>query len=162
MPESRVKKSDRRSCLRADLKSTFRKVTGWSSTKRTERTFFLVHLVQSPNSFLFHALHRTDPDFIDQTLLLLSDIAAARRKLVPPVVCGRRNKAQTPMPLDYPFNLILTSATIPAALATHLEAHHPKMTRLVSPTATPSFHAPRARILPSQFWQQKRKGPQEN
>lgn len=37
------------------------------------------------------------------------------------------------MPFDYPFNLILTSATIPAALATHLEAHHPKMTRLVSP-----------------------------
>lgn len=37
------------------------------------------------------------------------------------------------MPLDYPFNLVLTSATIPAALATHLEAHHPTMTRLVSP-----------------------------
>lgn len=37
------------------------------------------------------------------------------------------------MPFEYPFNLVLTSATIPAALATHLEAHHPKMTRLVSP-----------------------------
>ena len=37
------------------------------------------------------------------------------------------------MPFDYPFNLVLTSATIPAALAAHLEAHHPTMTRLVSP-----------------------------
>jgi ATP-dependent RNA helicase MRH4, mitochondrial len=37
------------------------------------------------------------------------------------------------MPLNYPFHLILTSATIPAALAAHLEAHHPTMTRLVSP-----------------------------
>ena len=37
------------------------------------------------------------------------------------------------MLFDYPFNLVLTSATIPAALATHLEAHHPTMTRLVSP-----------------------------
>lgn len=74
-----------------------------------------------------------DPDFIDQTLLLLSDIAAARGKPVPAVVRENRNKSQALMPLDYPFNLVLTSATIPAALATHLEAHHPKMTRLVSP-----------------------------
>jgi ATP-dependent RNA helicase MRH4, mitochondrial len=37
------------------------------------------------------------------------------------------------MPLDYPFNFVLTSATIPAALAAHLDTHHPKMTRLVSP-----------------------------
>jgi ATP-dependent RNA helicase MRH4, mitochondrial len=37
------------------------------------------------------------------------------------------------MPFDYPFNLVLTSATIPAALATHLEARHPTTTRLVSP-----------------------------
>ncbi|KAF8502666.1 hypothetical protein F5888DRAFT_1904274 [Russula emetica] len=71
-----------------------------------------------------------DPDFIDQTLLLLSDIAAARGKPVPGVVRDNRNKSQAPMPFDYPFNLVLTSATI---LATHLEAYHPKMTRLVSP-----------------------------
>ncbi|KAI0280873.1 P-loop containing nucleoside triphosphate hydrolase protein [Russula aff. rugulosa BPL654] len=74
-----------------------------------------------------------DPDFIDQTLLLLSDIAAARGKPVPAVVRDNRNKSQAPIPFDYPFNLVLTSATIPAALATHLEAHHPNMTRLVSP-----------------------------
>jgi ATP-dependent RNA helicase MRH4 len=81
----------------------------------------------------FLYLHRTDPDFIDQTLLLLSDIAAARGKPVPAVVRDNRNKSQAPMPFDYPFNFVLTSATIPAALATHLEAHHPKMIRLVSP-----------------------------
>ena len=81
----------------------------------------------------FYISLRTDPDFIDQTLLLLSDIAAARGKPVPAIVRDKRNKSQAPTPFDYPFNLILTSATIPAALATHLEAHHPKMTRLVSP-----------------------------
>ena len=37
------------------------------------------------------------------------------------------------MSFDYPFNLVLTSATIPAALATHLEAHHPTMSPLTSP-----------------------------
>jgi ATP-dependent RNA helicase MRH4 len=78
-------------------------------------------------------LHRTDPDFIDQTLLILSDISAARGKPVPVVIRDNRNKSQAPVPFDYPFNLVLTSATIPASLATHLEAHHPKMTRLVSP-----------------------------
>jgi ATP-dependent RNA helicase MRH4 len=81
----------------------------------------------------FSYLHRTDPDFIDQTLLLLSDIAAARGKPVPAAVRDKKNKSQAPIPFDYPFNLVLTSATIPAALATHLEARHPKMTRLVSP-----------------------------
>src|SRR6266403_202691 len=85
----------------------------------------------------FLYLHRTDPGFIDQTLLILSDIAAARGKPLPAVVRDNRNKSQAPsqapMPFYYPFNLVLTSATIPAALATHLEAHHPKMTRLVSP-----------------------------
>ncbi|KAI0298761.1 P-loop containing nucleoside triphosphate hydrolase protein [Multifurca ochricompacta] len=72
-----------------------------------------------------------DPDFIDQTLLLLSDVAAARGKPVP--IISRENKTQAPMLLDYPFHFVLTSATIPAALAAHLDAHHPSMTRLVSP-----------------------------
>ncbi|KAH8999892.1 P-loop containing nucleoside triphosphate hydrolase protein [Lactarius hatsudake] len=71
---------------------------------------------------------RIDPDFIDQTLLLLSDVAAARGKPVPP-----KPQASPATPLDYPFNFVLTSATIPAALATHLDAHHPDTTRLVSP-----------------------------
>lgn len=84
-------------------------------------------------SYFFLYLRRTDPDFIDQTLLLLSNIAAARGKPVPAVVRNSKNKSQGPMPFDYPFNFVLTSATIPAALATHLEARHPTMTRLVSP-----------------------------
>jgi ATP-dependent RNA helicase MRH4 len=95
--------------------------------------FFLVRLPRSLYAPLFYICHRTDPDFIDQTLLLLSDIAAARGKPVPAVVRDNRNKSQAPTPFDYPFNFVLTSATIPAALATHLEAHHPRMTRLVSP-----------------------------
>jgi ATP-dependent RNA helicase MRH4 len=57
-------------------------------------------------------------------MLLLSDVAAARSKPVPA-------KSQA-SPLDYPFNFILTSATIPAVLAAHLDAHHPHTTRLVS------------------------------
>jgi ATP-dependent RNA helicase MRH4 len=92
---------------------------------------FGTHARQSIHIFLFFYLRGTDPDFINQTLLLLSDIAAARGKPVPVIV--HDNKAQAPTPLDYPFNLVLSSATIPAALAAHLEAHHPTMTRLVSP-----------------------------
>jgi len=83
--------------------------------------------VQDPISEAFGI----DPDFIDQTLLLLCDIAAARGKLV--VAVGRDNGSRASVPLDYPFNFVLTSATIPAALAAHLDAHHPTMTRLVSP-----------------------------
>jgi hypothetical protein len=62
----------------------------------------------------FLYLHRTDPDFIDQTFLLLSDIVAVRRKPVP-AVRDKRNKSQAHILFDYPFNLILTSVTIPAA-----------------------------------------------
>jgi ATP-dependent RNA helicase MRH4, mitochondrial len=36
-------------------------------------------------------------------------------------------------PLNYPFNLILTSATIPSALASYLDKHHPTLMRLASP-----------------------------
>jgi ATP-dependent RNA helicase MRH4, mitochondrial len=75
----------------------------------------------------------TDPDFIDQTLLLLSDIAAARGQPVPTISRDNRDRSQVSVPLNYPFNLVLTSATIPAALAAHLDAHYPSMTRLVSP-----------------------------
>ncbi|KAH9958070.1 P-loop containing nucleoside triphosphate hydrolase protein [Russula dissimulans] len=74
-----------------------------------------------------------DPDFIDQTLLLLRDIAAARGKPVAGIGRDNGSGSQAPVPFDYPFNFVLTSATIPAALAAHLDAHHPTMTRLVSP-----------------------------
>lgn len=33
----------------------------------------------------------------------------------------------------YPFNLLLTSATIPSALAKYIDKHHPDLTRLASP-----------------------------
>lgn len=75
----------------------------------------------------------TDPDFIDQTLLLLSDIAAARGKPVPAISRDNGKMTQAPIPFNYPFNLALTSATIPASLAAHLDTYHPTMTRLVSP-----------------------------
>jgi ATP-dependent RNA helicase MRH4, mitochondrial len=74
-----------------------------------------------------------DPDFVDQTLLLLRDIAAARGNPIPAISHDNGSKSQVPIPLNYPFNFVLTSATIPTALAAHLDAHHPMMTRLVSP-----------------------------
>lgn len=41
--------------------------------------------------------------------------------------------AEIPAPLEYPFNLILTTATIPSSLASYLDAYHPQLTRLASP-----------------------------
>lgn len=35
--------------------------------------------------------------------------------------------------VEYPFNLILTSATIPSSLARYLDAYHPRLIRLASP-----------------------------
>ena len=39
----------------------------------------------------------------------------------------------TPEPINYPFNLLLTSATIPNSLNIYLEKHHPSLIRLASP-----------------------------
>ena len=39
----------------------------------------------------------------------------------------------TPNPINYPFNLLLTSATIPNSLNFYLEKHHPSLVRLASP-----------------------------
>ncbi|KAF8269927.1 hypothetical protein EI94DRAFT_1785038 [Lactarius quietus] len=87
-------------------------------------------VVVDESDVLFH------PDFIEQTLFLLSDVAAACGKPVP-VISPADPQSKSPVspatPLDYPFNFILTSTTIPAALASHLDTHHPKTTRLVSP-----------------------------
>ncbi|KAH9165693.1 P-loop containing nucleoside triphosphate hydrolase protein [Lactarius sanguifluus] len=91
-----------------------------------------------------------DPDFIDQTLLLLSDVAAARGKPVPVIShVEPKSKPQASLvtPLDYPFNFVLTSATIPAALATHLDAHHPGHDAARLAAATPPPRAPRARAV---------------
>ncbi|KAI0059885.1 P-loop containing nucleoside triphosphate hydrolase protein [Artomyces pyxidatus] len=77
-----------------------------------------------------------DADFIEETGQLLSDIAAARGHPVPLLYTPRdpnQVEAPLPTPVAYPFNFVLTSATFPAALAAHLDNHHPSMTRLVSP-----------------------------
>ncbi|KAI0344296.1 P-loop containing nucleoside triphosphate hydrolase protein [Trametopsis cervina] len=64
-----------------------------------------------------------DPDFKDATRMLLADIAAARGYPV----------ADENTPTSYPFNLLLTSATIPSSLANYLDTHHPDLKRLASP-----------------------------
>lgn len=61
---------------------------------------------------------------MEETQLLLADIAAARGQPVP---------VENPSVLNYPFNLVLTSATIPNSLASYLDKHHPKLNRLASP-----------------------------
>ena len=66
-------------------------------------------------------LYETDPDFPNQPLLLLSDVASsdasARGRPVPAIDRDNRNTTQAPISL----NLVLTSATIPTALAAHLD-----------------------------------------
>ena len=80
-----------------------------------------------------------DADFMEETRTLLSDIAAARghpvpaEAAVPAETPTTTTPAPAPVPHQYPFHLILTSATIPVSLATHLRTHHPEMTRLASP-----------------------------
>ncbi|KAG6812233.1 hypothetical protein H0H92_003773 [Tricholoma furcatifolium] len=85
-----------------------------------------------------------DPDFQETTRQLLADISEARGQPIPlapapslshpsPSSPAPATVTPTPAPHEYPFNLILTSATIPASLDTYLEAHHPKMMRLASP-----------------------------
>ncbi|KAK2462655.1 hypothetical protein APHAL10511_005388 [Amanita phalloides] len=89
----------------------------------------------------------TDPDFQEHTRMLLAAISSARGS---PVQYSSdsslsRNaiaKNDNPksigstgtQPLNYPFNLILTTATIPSALASYLDRHHPNLVRLASPT----------------------------
>ena len=68
-----------------------------------------------------------DPDFVEETELLLADIAAARGQPVP------KAESSAPVEHNYPFNFVLTSATIPNSLASYLDDHHPKLNRLASP-----------------------------
>ena len=69
----------------------------------------------------------SDPDFQETTRTLLSDISLARGHPVP------ITPALPTTPISYPFNLLLTSATIPTALASYLENCHPSLIRLASP-----------------------------
>ncbi|KAF8154955.1 P-loop containing nucleoside triphosphate hydrolase protein [Crassisporium funariophilum] len=98
-----------------------------------------------------------DPDFQETTRTLLADIAAARGMHIPitplPALSApsfpsslshppSTHTAPTPAfatpstpttPIQYPFHLLLTSATIPKSLNTYLSTYHPALTRLASP-----------------------------
>ncbi|RPD56286.1 P-loop containing nucleoside triphosphate hydrolase protein [Lentinus tigrinus ALCF2SS1-7] len=74
-----------------------------------------------------------DPDFQEQTRLILSEVAAARGHPVPYEPTLDLSTDEPATPLNYPFNFILTSATIPSALAAYLDRFHPSLTRLASP-----------------------------
>jgi ATP-dependent RNA helicase MRH4, mitochondrial len=97
----------------------------------------------------------TDPDFQEVTRTLLADIAAARGEPIkldafPFSSSSRGAPLQIPSTdattkegaakentnaaaLEYPFNLVLTSATIPFSLSRYLDLYHPRLMRLVSP-----------------------------
>jgi len=82
----------------------------------------------------------SDPDFQETTRALLADISSARGHLIP-VLPSTELSTVTPQlstpvashPIHYPFNLLLTSATIPNSLHLYLEKHHPSLIRLASP-----------------------------
>ena len=81
-----------------------------------------------------------DPDFQEETRMLLADIAKAKGQPVnftPEMVLPSSTESKTPAPTievpNYPFNLVLTTATIPASLASYLDTYHPSLTRLASP-----------------------------
>ncbi|KAJ2915803.1 hypothetical protein MD484_g4596, partial [Candolleomyces efflorescens] len=76
-----------------------------------------------------------DPDFQEVTRTLLADISAARGH---PVSVGQlptssAEKLPENQDVEYPFHLVLTSATIPSTLARYLDTYHPRLIRLASP-----------------------------
>ena len=89
----------------------------------------------------FPPLFSVDPDFQETTRTLLADISAARGQPIPVIPASSLSSPNhsapigpsTPEPIKYPFNLILTSATIPKSLNAYLEKHHPALIRLASP-----------------------------
>lgn len=75
-----------------------------------------------------------DPDFQEATRTLLSDIALARGVPIPANIIADGSEVTPPItPVAYPFNLLLTTATIPSSLASYLDDYHPGITRLASP-----------------------------
>jgi len=84
-----------------------------------------------------------DPDFQEFTRMLLADTAKARGHPItfqpeldlpdPNAPSSSKTpESQVEIP-QYPFNLLLTTATIPAYLASYLDTYHPALTRLASP-----------------------------
>ncbi|KAG2095709.1 uncharacterized protein F5147DRAFT_818993 [Suillus discolor] len=78
-----------------------------------------------------------DPDFQESTRMLLGDIAAARGSPVSVIhssaLSSTLDSETTTTTISYPFNSVLTSATIPAFLATYLSNYHASLTCLASP-----------------------------
>ncbi|KAI0762265.1 P-loop containing nucleoside triphosphate hydrolase protein [Fomes fomentarius] len=74
-----------------------------------------------------------DPDFQEATRSILSAISAARGRPVPYDPVLNLAEEVAPAPLNYPFNFILTSATIPSSLAAYIDRFHPSLMRLASP-----------------------------
>ncbi|KAI0935478.1 hypothetical protein AcV5_003895 [Taiwanofungus camphoratus] len=74
-----------------------------------------------------------DPDFQEHTKMILAEISQARGQPAPLDRRLRVNPETLPAPQDYPFHLILSTATIPSALAWYLDKHHPSLVRLASP-----------------------------
>ncbi|OBZ79025.1 ATP-dependent RNA helicase MRH4, mitochondrial [Grifola frondosa] len=91
-----------------------------------------------------------DPDFQEETRMLLADISAARGHPVPfEQELDLATQEKEPSPLDYPFNLILSTATVPASLASYLDRYHPALTRLASPNL---HHLPRTLTTEYAAW----------
>lgn len=67
--------------------------------------------------------------------MILSAIAEARGQPVELLDEATRSKVgpENPAPVNYPFNLLLSTATIPSALAWYLDTYHPALLRLASP-----------------------------
>ncbi|KAF8642471.1 hypothetical protein AX16_009472 [Volvariella volvacea WC 439] len=74
-----------------------------------------------------------DPDFQETTLQLLADISAARGTPITLSSSSPSSPSSPTRPIHYPFNLVLTSATIPTSLSTYLKSSHPNLIRLASP-----------------------------
>jgi ATP-dependent RNA helicase MRH4 len=81
-----------------------------------------------------------DPDFEESTRNLLADIASARGQPVPVLPASSLSLLQdtpptpdSPQRISYPFNFLLTSATIPNSLSNYLSTYHPTLIRLASP-----------------------------
>jgi ATP-dependent RNA helicase MRH4 len=94
----------------------------------------------------------TDPDFQEHTRKLLADISAARGypvEFTTELLPTPTETVTAPTPISYPFNLLLTTATIPSSLASYLDTRHPSLTRLASPNL---HHLPKSLKTEYENW----------
>lgn len=106
----------------------------------TPMSYFVRFSDVDPDSLLtFFSVH---PNFRETTRTLLADVSAAQGQPIPVIPASSLSSANhsvsidpsTPEPIKYPFNLILTSATIPKYLGAYIGKHHPSLVRLASTT----------------------------